>query len=56
MKLVEEKSIPELIKKFHRTLNGIKEKNKGRIDLKKLKERIVYTHGQFKLIPIVEKP
>jgi hypothetical protein len=55
MKLVNEKSIQELIRKFHRTLNEIKEKKKGKIILRKLKERIVYTHGQFRLIPTVEK-
>jgi hypothetical protein len=55
MKLVDERRIRELIKKFHRTLNVLKESERGRINLKKLKERIVYTHGEFRLIPIIEK-
>ena len=56
MKLVDERRIRELIKKFHRTLNVLKESERGRINLKKLKERIVYMHGEFRLIPIIEKP
>jgi hypothetical protein len=56
MKLVDERGIRELIKRFHRTLNKIKEGERGRINLKRLKERIVYTHGEFRLIPVIEKP
>ena len=37
MKLLSEKEIPSLIKKFHKTLNIMKEKHRVRIDLQQLK-------------------
>lgn len=54
MKLIGEKDIPGLIRKFHPILNEIMEKGRGKINIHMLKERIVYVHGSFKLIPMVE--